>query len=802
MTGPLVFRTRTPAPRWEDGLIAGSGRVGALVHGSADALRISLAHERFFLPANPRPGAPDLRAALPDLRAAVDERDAGESASTVLRAALTAAGYDGLVWTDPLGLCAVLSLSTPGGASEVERTVDLERGVATVSWLDDGGARHRAHTVAVRDTDTVLVALESDVAVRITVRVGLELDDDAPAASFAPDYSGVVEGHPHAGPPAHLDVRSHDGSVLATSTVTSDDSAAWQVRGRSLEAVLDVPAGGRRTVRLDVAVTGHRPRPAGSVTDWRGTLDAQERTHGALVRRSLLDLGSDDGQPDDSVEDLWARARAGDATAIRRAVSIAYAAGRANIIAATGELPATLQGVWQGTWKPAWSADYTMNGNVQNGTVAALLSTGTPELMRSVAELVLDHLDDYRDNARRIFDADGMLLPARMSTHGIANHANADFPHVFWVGAGGWVLRLIADLVSTTGDRTVVDDRVWELAEGVLRFAESATVTTAAGRRLIPGYSPENTPADAVSPLAADATMDVAILRDAARATRLLGAARGDDSLDDRWACVTADLPAFRVAADGTLAEWLVPRFPENLAHRHVSQLYPLWYEPDPAFTGDSPAAAQLRAAARATIGAKIAWRAADPTAPPGRMEMAFGLAQLGLAAAALGEADAARTCAEWLALLHWRPALTTTHDAGAIFNLDASGALPAVVAAMLVGSTTDTVTLLPALPRDWPSGEVTGLRARGGIVVDRLRWDEHGATALLRFLPEAEWLRPAAGTRVIAGPGFSLSDVPDGTGGTPRRGRLVGERIGAAPTEIRMERVVADTSRHGDSSH
>lgn len=364
------------------------------------------------------------------------------------------------------------------------------------------------------------------------------------------------------------------------------------------------------------------------------------------------------------------------------------------------------------------------------------------------------------------------------------------------------MLRLIADLVSTTGDRTVVDDRVWELAEGVLRFAESATVTTAAGRRLIPGYSPENTPADAVSPLAADATMDVAILRDAARATRLLGAARGDDSLDDRWACVTADLPAFRVAADGTLAEWLVPRFPENLAHRHVSQLYPLWYEPDPAFTGDSPAAAQLRAAARATIGAKIAWRAADPTAPPGRMEMAFGLAQLGLAAAALGEADAARTCAEWLALLHWRPALTTTHDAGAIFNLDASGALPAVVAAMLVGSTTDTVTLLPALPRDWPSGEVTGLRARGGIVVDRLRWDEHGATALLRFLPEAEWLRPAAGTRVIAGPGFSLSDVPDGTGGTPRRGRLVGERIGAAPTEIRMERVVADTSRHGDSSH
>lgn len=794
MSASLTFRTRTPAPTWEDGVVVGSGRVGAIVHGPADALRISLAHERFFLPANPRPAAPDLRSALPRLRAAVDAADAGASAAATLRSALTDARFEGLVWTDPLGLCAVVSVDTPGGASGLERTVDLARGIVSVSWRDDAGARHRVHVTAPRDTDTVVVAVEADVDTRVAVRVGLELDDDAPAASFAPDYSGVVEGRAHAGAAPRLDVVDRAGGVLATSSVTSDESELWRSDGGALDAGLDVPAGGRRVLRLDLAVTGHPHRPAADAPHWPSVREAQERTLGPLVRASLLDLGRDDPRTgDETVEALWRRAHEGDAAAVRRAVSVAYAAGRAHIIAATGELPATLQGVWQGTWKPAWSADYTMNGNVQNGTVAALLSTGTPELMRSLLALVLPHLEDYRDNARRVFGAEGMLLPARMSNHGRANHADADYPHLFWVGAGGWTLRLIADLVATTGDRTIVDDHVWELAEGVLRFAETGTVTVGGVRRLIPGYSPENTPAGAVSPLASDATIDVAVLRDAARATRLLGAARGDDSLDARWAEVVAGLPAYRVAEDGTLAEWTDPRFPENLAHRHVSQLYPLWYEPDPAFTGDSDAAAALRAAARATIRAKLDWRAADPTAPPGRMEMAFGLAQLGLAAAALGEAEEARRCVEWLTLLHWRPSLTTTHDAGSIFNLDASGALPAVVAAMLVGGTLDTVTLLPALPRDWSRGEVTGLRARGGIVVDRLSWDETGATAVLRRLPGAGWLAPADGVAVVAGPGFALSDAADRVPDDRRPGTVARVRIGAEPMRVRLRRASPD---------
>ncbi|MDF2580142.1 MAG: hypothetical protein K0S49_1721, partial [Microbacterium sp.] len=43
----LVFRSTEPADSWEHGLIVGSGRVGAVIHGTGDDLRISMAHERF-----------------------------------------------------------------------------------------------------------------------------------------------------------------------------------------------------------------------------------------------------------------------------------------------------------------------------------------------------------------------------------------------------------------------------------------------------------------------------------------------------------------------------------------------------------------------------------------------------------------------------------------------------------------------------------------------------------------------------------------------------------------------------------
>jgi hypothetical protein len=112
---------------------------------------------------------------------------------------------------------------------------------------------------------------------------------------------------------------------------------------------------------------------------------------------------------------------------------------------------------------------------------------------------------------------------------------------------------------------------------------------------------------------------------------------------------------------------------------------------------------------------------------------MAYGLAQLGLAAAALGLGDEAYTAVELMADRYWGPNLVPTHNRGELFNVDIAGGLPAVVAAMLVRCAHDRLDLLPALPQAWPRGRVTGLAARDAVEIRELSWEPGRVRAVLR---------------------------------------------------------------------
>jgi alpha-L-fucosidase 2 len=76
---------------------------------------------------------------------------------------------------------------------------------------------------------------------------------------------------------------------------------------------------------------------------------------------------------------------------------------------------------------------------------------------------------------------------------------------------------------------------------------------------------------------------------------------------------------------------------------------------------------------------------------------------------------------------------LLTTHPPGGTnpnitFQIDGNLGTPAAVAEMIVQSYGGVVRLLPALPSAWATGAVSGLRLRGGFVVD-IGWSGHRLT-------------------------------------------------------------------------
>ena len=82
------------------------------------------------------------------------------------------------------------------------------------------------------------------------------------------------------------------------------------------------------------------------------------------------------------------------------------------------------------------------------------------------------------------------------------------------------------------------------------------------------------------------------------------------------------------------------------------------------------------------------------------------------------------------LKLLITQNTLPNMFDLCPPFQIDGNLGGPAAITEMLIQSTDGEIRVLPALPQQWPTGSLTGVRVRGGARVS-LAWDMGRLTSL-----------------------------------------------------------------------
>jgi alpha-L-fucosidase 2 len=722
------YVTNQPAFKWEEAMLTGNGTLGALVMGYPLKERIIFSHEKLYSPENPPTKAPDLGGSLEIIREMILKGEIEKANQLSIKLGKDV-GIGEYYWTDPFVPACQMEIEVLDDEPVLNysRAVNYETGEAATGWTTPKGKFSRTVFSSRRD-GVIATKFSSEDGHPSDFRIRLsELPaGDKKLPGEAPEFvrGDVIEDVIYS--------VNKDGILKYTTLFTKKWDGS--LKGFTVETRISGHDGKMRTdgewlyfkncseltLHTDISLSFKLPVSTETSLDKIPELDYQEllQRHaviqGEMFNRFSLSLGGNKKvyrTPDELIQ-TSSFGKLNNDLVVQLLESARYIA-----ISSTGELPPSLVGIWGGTWRPEWAGDFTQNGNVQSA-LAGGLNTNFPEIIEAYANYMWSMMADFRDNAHDLFGAPGIFVPSRTSDFGKTYHYGTWNPHLFWFSGGPWVAQIFYDYWLYTGNEQFLKERAIPFMLAAADFMEFILTKDEQGRfMVIPSYSPENGPfSETEQYLAINATMDIASLKQLLRnLLYLVDNGLLESEKVGNWKNILTGLPPYEIDSTGDLKEWIWPGLKNNNRHRHASHLYPLLYEPDPDFFTRP----ELKKAAETAIENRLIYRREKKGA-----EMAFGLVQLGLAAAHIQDVKHAYECVDWLCNSYWSPAFTAYHDPGRIFNVDICGGLPAVVTEMIIQSSADEIILLPALPDQWPSGEIKGVLTRCGIKID-FTWEE-----------------------------------------------------------------------------